>query len=186
MNPKAKIMIPAIAVGILAVSSFFAVSFAKAENENGFSSLAEKIAAKFNLKADDVKQFFEDERKNREEEMKTKMEDRWNQVVSDGILTESQRDALRAKMEEMRPQKPDKNSKPEDLKNMTEEQRKAKMEEMKSAREKQSTELENWAKENGIDLEKVMAIIHPGNEKGRGPGGSGGPLGPEGNCGKSK
>lgn len=127
-----------------------------AQGSNGANSLVAAIAQKFNLNQADVQTVFDEERNKREIEMRQQMEAKLTQAVTDGKITEAQKNAIITKFSDMKKDRPN----PEEFKNLTAEQRKAKMEERK-------TEMENWAKENGIDLQTLQGLI---GRRGRGMG----------------
>jgi len=143
-----KVIIPtAVLVGLAAVGLFGIKSIGAVGN--GYSPLAEKIANRFGLNKNEVEAVFEEDRVQRQEEMKTRHEDRLNQAVSDGKITEEQKQAVIAKKAELQENR-------QDMANLTDEERKQKMDEHRQ-------EMETWAEENGVDLGLFM-----------GQGGSGG------------
>ena len=146
MKKSKKVIIPALVLGAIAVSGVIGLSTASAdEKEDGRTSIIQRIAQKFNLNEDEVKTVFEEHKTERQAEMKQKHEEHLNQLVSEGKLTEDQKNALIAKREEMR-EKYGKNK--EDWKNMSKEE---KIEKKKAWQE----EMHNWAEENGIDLKEL-------------------------------
>jgi len=131
------------------------IVFAQGNGQERMSTLVQKIADKFNLNKDEVQAIFDEDKAIRETEMKaerearraemqTKYEERLTQDVTYGKITEEQRKLILAKHKEM------------------EANRETKM-------EGNRTELEAWAKENGIDSSYLM-----GGFGGRGRGGMGG------------
>ncbi len=113
-----------------------------------FTTLVDRIAAAFNLdkaKVQEVVNQVENEhRVVRETEMKARQEERLSQLVSEGKISEAQKQAIIKKHEEMRS-----NFNPESMANMTEEQRHAAM-------EKHKAELDAWAQSQGIDPQYLM------------------------------
>ena len=113
----------------IAVLGLCGVAVVGAQTENGkgdYLPIIQKLADKFNLNIDEVKEFFEENRTERIQEKLTK-----------SGLTEEQIESLRAKKEELR----------EEwglLKDLSPEERRAKMQEIKE-------EMKSWAEENGID-----------------------------------
>lgn len=123
-----------------------------AQNEagdKGVNTIVQKIAQKFNLSEADVQAVFDEEHKTRMAEMNKVFESNLSKKVSDGTLTEDQKQKIIAKKKELEEARI---SNFEKFKDMTPNERKAAM-------EKQKSELESWAKENGIDLSKTMFFM---------------------------
>jgi hypothetical protein len=136
-----KVIIPtAVLVGLAAVGLFGIKSIGAVGN--GHSPLAEKIANRFGLNKDEVEAVFEEDRTQRQDEMKARYEDRLNQAVSDGKITEEQKQAVVAKKAELQENR-------QEMANLSDEERKQKMDEHRQ-------EMETWAEENGIDLGLFM------------------------------
>lgn len=153
---KKKIFFPVLALAIITMA-VASSSFVSAQDTTGVNSLVSAIAQKFNLNESDVQAVFEEERTKRESEMKTNLEQKLAQAVTDGKINDSQKQAIIAKLDEIHDNKP--NFK--EFKNLSEEERKAKVEQKRS-------EMENWAKENGLTLETLHQII--GGPRGFGKG----------------
>lgn len=131
--------------------SVFGVGLVGAQDStNPASSLVQKIAQRFNLNPSDVQKVFDEEHEERHQKMQEKMEQRLSQAVTDGKITESQKQAIINKFAEMKNNKPD----PEHFKNMTEEQRHQEMEQKKA-------ELETWASQNGLSLDTLHELMGP-------------------------
>jgi hypothetical protein len=118
--------------------------FAQSPGDNQ-SSIVQKLVQKFGLNESEVRAVFEEEHKERETRMAARMEERLSQLVTDGKITETQKQAIIAKTAEMKTQH---EAKMEKFALMSDEERKAAM-------EAERTSLEAWAKENGIDLKNV-------------------------------
>lgn len=125
-------------------------------------SLASKIASKFNLNKDDVKKVLDEDRAanqaERQKEMLTRAEERLTQAVKDGKLTEAQKTKILDKIKSEQ-------SFMDSLKDKTQAER-------KTAMDQHRTELQQWAKDNGID-EKYVMMGGPGGRGGHGPHGDG-------------
>ncbi len=162
---KARFTKPLLIAGVtagLAVSSLAAVGAASAATDNsGPTGLIDKIASKFNLNKDEVAAVFEEERKAHEAERKTKADERLSKAVSDGKITADQKAKIIAKQAEL---KAARDADKDAMKNKTPTERRAAM-------EAKRTELEKWAKDNGIPTE----YLHPAGGH-KGPGGPG--MGP--------
>jgi restriction endonuclease len=117
-----------------------------AQSPGTHNNMVQKLAQKLGLPEDKVKSAFDQVHTEHLTEMKKTQEERLSQLVADGKITDTQKQAIIAKLEEFRNQK---QSEKEDFRNLTPEQRRQKMEAHK-------TELENWAKTQGIDLSLIM------------------------------
>lgn len=141
-----KLAAPVLVAGLVAIS-LFGVKQISAQGWGGnYQTLVQKIAQKFNLKEADVQSVFEEVRTEHQTQMQTNYEDRLSQLVKDGQITETQKKLILAKHQELQ------NKRPADMsnwKNMTRDQRKVKM-------DQERTEIENWAKQNGIDVKYVL------------------------------
>lgn len=138
-----KILLPVLAVTIGGVA-LFGVSQVSAQNTDGPSELVSAIAQKFNLPQDQVQQVFNEQKEKHHAQMQVKMDEKLTQLVKDGKLTEAQKQAMIAKMAEMK-----NNFNPDALKDLTPEQRREKMDQHRQ-------EMENWAKSQGIDPTLLM------------------------------
>lgn len=121
---------------------------ASAESSTNGNSLVDKIATTFNLNKDEVQKVFDEDRQTHESERQAKTKERLEQAVKDGKLTQEQVDKILAKQQEME-------SSMNDLRDQTEEERKAAM-------ETKRTELEEWAKNNNIPDEFAHFLRGPG------------------------
>lgn len=149
-------------MGSVGLSSLAGVGMVSAaSNTDHQDSLVSKIATKFNVNKDDVQKLFDEERAARQAEHEKEVSDRLQKLVDAGTITADQKTAIEAKLKEL---KASREAERENMKNLTEEERKAKM-------DAKRTELENWAKEQGLDLSKLRGVFG-------GPHGHGGPNGP--------
>lgn len=154
------------AVGVGALTGGSMVSAQSSDTANAgmdpMSSLVGKIASKFNLNKAEVQAVFDEQKTTMEAERETERAEKLQALVDAGTITAAQKKAIEAKMTAMRAER---ESDKDSFKDLTDEQRKTKMEENKS-------DLETWAKEQGIDLTKLDGILMGG---GHGRGGPGGP-----------
>ena len=153
---KKKIFFPILALAIIG-TALASSNFVSAQDTTGPDSLITAIAQKFNLNETDVKSVFEEQRSKHQAERKAAVEQKLTQAVADGKITETQKQAILAKVMENQSGKPNFG----EFKNLTPDERRAKMDEKR-------TEMENWAKENGLTLETLHSII--GGPKGFGRG----------------
>lgn len=140
-NMNKKITVSAITLAILGTSILGGAAVFAQGTDDSSTSIVQKISDKFGLKKEDVQAVFDQERSERRSTMEAKHEEQLAQYVKDGKITEAQKKLILEKRSEM-----EKNMKQslEALKNMTPDERKSQM-------EAKRTELEAWAKENGID-----------------------------------
>lgn len=179
-----KILITAILVSVLGIGIFSSTKVL-AQNilngQNPMSSLVQKIADKFGLKKEDVQAVFDQDRAEhqvemeakraeRQAEMETKYKAQLDQDVKDGKITEAQKELILAKRKELEASR---QAEMQNMQGKTAEERKAAMEAKKTEMEKKRKELEDWAKQNGIDLKYLMG----GFGRHGGPDGPGGPRG---------
>jgi hypothetical protein len=157
---KRNLIVPAVALSAVLGGAVIGTQIASADEE-ARTSFAAKIAAYFNLDEDEVRSFLEDERQERQEEMHVRFEERLNEAVENGELTEEQKSLILAKREELEVTR-EENRPEHDGEAPTEEEREAHRAEM----EEERAALEAWAEENGIDMRYLM---------GAGRGGFGGP-----------
>lgn len=149
-----KLLLPVLAIVILGGSVIGAGLVNAQGSENPASTLVTRIAQRFNLNEADVKAVFNEVHDEHKTKMKADLESRLNQAVSDGKITEAQKQAILEKFGTS----PENKINREEFKSMTKEERQTKMEERK-------TEIENWASENGLSLDTLREILggnHPG------------------------
>lgn len=157
MNIRKTLLVVGAASSI-ALASMAGVSAATNNNaDDGRDNLINKIASKFNLKPTEVKAVFEEEHAAREAEHKQNFEAKLDQLVKDGKITSDQKAKILAKQAEMKAQMEASRA---EMKDMTPAERKAEM-------QKHKAELEQWAKDNGINTDYLKLVI------GHGPGGHG-------------
>lgn len=150
-----QVILPALAIvaaGIVILGMPQAAN-AQAHGE-GIQSLIQKIAQKFGLRQADVQSVFDEHKKEMDTKREANYETKLTKLVTDGKITEAQKQLILAKHKEFQTKKEaNKNA----MQNMTDEQR-------KTAMEAEKTKLENWAKQNNIDVKYLFG----GDMKGRG------------------
>lgn len=163
MKLPTKSLVVAGVMGTLGIATLTGVGIANAEtgtsssSNDPMSSLVEKISSTFNLDKTKVQELFDQDRSDREAEREEQQAERLQALVDDGTITSAQKTAIESKIKEMKTEREaDKDS----MSELTDEERKAKMDEMR-------TDLESWAKEQGIDLSDLKGVLG-------GPGGHGG------------
>jgi hypothetical protein len=143
---RKNVIISAVVLSFAGVSILGASHVAAQNTTHPESPLIQKIAEKFNLKNDEVQKVFDEHHTDMKRQMEVRFEDKLNKLVTDGKLTESQKQLLSVKLKELREKKI---SQFKEMKDMTPEERKAVM-------QKEKDELDAWAKEQGIDLKTIF------------------------------
>jgi polyhydroxyalkanoate synthesis regulator phasin len=151
-----KILVVAMALSAAMVAGILGTGLIKAEERNDYPSLVQKLVERFNLNADEVQEVFDEVREEKHQETEIRFEERLNQAIEEGKISQEQKELILAKREEMR-------QKQEEMKDLSFEERQAAM-------EKHREEMESWAEENGIDLDLPFLL---------GPGGPRGHFGPD-------
>lgn len=162
MKKVKKSLVAAAALASIGTAGIAGMQAVNAQSDSSstdpMSNLVDKLATKFNLKKEDVQKVFDEDRTEHETQRETEMSTRLQKLVDASTITAEQKTKIEAKFKEM---KAARESERDSMKNLTNTERKAKMDQKKS-------ELETWAKDNGIDLTKLQGIF-------MGPGGFGGP-----------
>jgi hypothetical protein len=149
-----KIIIPAIALSILSLIGLAKVSSVSAEDSQNYPPIVQKLVARFNLDAGEVQKVFDEEREERQQEDQLRFEERLSQAVTNGVLTQEQKEAILAKRAEIQ-------ARHEEMKNLS-------WEEKRKAMEQEREEIKNWAEENGIEI-FWFSGHHEGGRFGFGP-----------------
>lgn len=133
-----KILIPSLAlIAFVGIGSNF-VKTAHAEENRKLSPMLQGLVEKFNLNESEVATFVNDQRDANRAQVEADKLDRLNTAVSEGKLTEDQKNALLAKQEENKANR-------ESMQELTREERDTKIKENRDA-------MKTWAEDNGIDL----------------------------------
>lgn len=121
-----KLLIPALGLATFIGAGVLGVSAARADAFDSSSPIVRKLVERFGLKEDEVVSTFEELRAERQEMMQQTKEERLNQAVADGVITEEQEQALLNKWEEK-----------------------------KAERQQHKQDLQTWFEEQGIDPEAL-------------------------------
>jgi hypothetical protein len=148
-NIKQKVVLSALVATIAGAAVFGTQTALAQDSENPHAMLVQKIAQKFGLQESEVQAVFDEEHAAMKVRMHARYEERLNQLVSEGKITEAQKQLIMQKHEEL---KANHETEFEALKDKTPEERRAFMEQKKQ-------ELDTWAQENGIDPEYLMFHI---------------------------
>lgn len=149
---KKKLILPVIAV-IVGGVAVFGTSSALAQSPTPAGkpmSLVQRIAQRFNLNQADVQAVFDQHHQEMMAYRKDRIEDQLNQAVKDGKITENQKQKILAKLSDIQTSK-------QNWKNMTPDERRTAMQDLRA-------DLQNWAKQNGIDPSWLL-FMHPGHAR---------------------
>lgn len=151
-----------IMVGSLVVVPYTYAQQPGTTHVNFFQGLIETIAQKFGLSTTQVQsvvsEYQNQQKQNMQQNMQQHQEDRLNQLVKDGKITESQKKAI---LDQLALLKSKYNQ--DNFKNMTPDQRKQQF-------QGQQDEIKSWAATQGIDPSYVMPGFGMGMGKMRGGG----------------
>lgn len=162
MNKNKKIAVAAFAVGALALmAGAYGISTTYAQDNDGRTTLIQKLASKFGVEESEVESVFDEHRQEMHTEHQAKFSEKLDEAVEAEKITAEQKQAILDKHEEMRSEK-------EGLKDLEPEERQTKMKELKG-------EMRDWAEENDIDMRDIAPKDGKGKRGGKGMGGHGGP-----------
>lgn len=149
---RARMIVPIAALMAVMGVDVYAADAAEAER----TSLVDRIIAQFNLNKDEVQKVVEQERAQRQQENRDRVTASLTDAVTQGKITEEQKNMILAKHEDMQ-------------KTRTETRTAGDRTANRAARAQERQELEQWAKDNNIDAQYMMM----GNGMGRGGDGAG-------------
>lgn len=155
-----KMIILPISLLILAGIVTFGVTEAKAQgagNNNWETSLVQRIAQKFGLKQSDVQDVFNQVRQERIASRQSDFENRLSQLVKDGKISDAQKTAILTEEKNIQ-------SQIQWLQNLSATDRRAKMNQLR-------TDIQNWEKQNNLDLRSLGVGLGFGGFRGHGMGG---------------
>jgi hypothetical protein len=148
-------------VGLVGASGAMLGSANASTPESGQQTLVDKIAGKFHLNKTDVQNVFDEERSDHQAARQARIDKRLQALVDNGTITTKQKTAIEAKFKELQATRDaDRGS----FADMTDSER-------RSAMDKQRTNLQTWAKQQGLDLSKLQGIFMGSGPHHGGPGG---------------
>lgn len=150
-----KIIIPAMALGILSLVGVTSVNSVKADDYSGHS-MVQRLSERFGLNEDEVDQFMVESRETRRQETQVRHEEHLGDLVSEGAITQEQADVIVARREEMQANRGEYSG--------------LSFEERQKMREAHRAEIDAWAVENGIDLGQLHMGDGPRGGMGKGFG----------------
>lgn len=146
-----KLILPVAALAAAGVLVFSATQ-AQAFGPGGRDTMVTELAQKLGIDQTKVQAAFDEMQKEHKLQMQTQFEARLDEAVNNGEITDAQKNAIVAKHAELQQKR---ETERESFQDMTPEERKA-------ARDQGRTDLETWAKEQGIDIKYVFGSFGPG------------------------
>ena len=125
-----RLLIPVLGLAALLGATVFGVGAVKADEESNFHPMMQNLVERFGLNEDEVETFFDEQMEERHQMMQQNRQDRLGEAVSDGVITEDQKNALSGKWNEMH-------------------------EERSQERQEHREEMQAWMEEEGIDHEAL-------------------------------
>jgi len=125
-----KILVSTIALAVLILAGIVGVRTIKADENNTYPPIVQRLAEKFNLKEDEIKNVFDEERQVRHEERQINIEEGLNKAVADGVITSEQKQTFLEKHSNMQQE-----------------------------RGQNREEMQTWFTENGIDHDKLFSYL---------------------------
>jgi molecular chaperone DnaK (HSP70) len=150
MNKKT--MLLTVALVAISAMALTGAKVAKADEENNYPPIVQRLVEKFKLDENEVRSVFDQDREEHRTQMQARFSENLDQAVSEGKISAEQKEAILKKHEEMQAEN-------ESLRDLAPEERREKMQEKRS-------ELENWAQENGLEVSDFFGL-----GLGRGQGG---------------
>lgn len=136
-KPGKKLLTIALALGVMTSMGYFGTSVLADSNNPVHDTIVSRISEKFNLNEADVEAVFDSVREERQDEMKNRREESLTKAVTDGVITENQKNAIISKMDE----------------NLGE-------------RGENHDEMQKWFTDNGIDQTKLSSYLGFGRGEG--------------------
>lgn len=158
-----KVLITGLTSAVIIGSLWTATRVAAQESIDSsrpMDTLALKIANKFGLNQSEVEAVLGEARQEHQQLRQAQMSQRLEQLVTEGKITQAQKELIEAKHQEMQAARLNQQ---EAWKSMTRQERQAQMEQKRS-------ELKAWAEENGIDTSYLMMGGRQTGRGGFGPG----------------
>lgn len=153
-----KIILPALVLALAGLTTIGVIGASAEDTDKPYFSIVQKLAQRFNLNEAEVQAVFDESRGQHQSQMQLRFEEKLNQAVTDGELTEGQKQAILEKHDQLKSmrqtswgEQPDQS--PQERKNIMDAQRQ---------------ELKNWAEENNINLKYFFGGFKSGMRGGWG------------------
>lgn len=153
---KKPLILAALLTTVLGLSVYSVKAVDAQEDISTKTTFVQKLAQKLGLEETRVEGAVNEIRDERKAEMKTELENRLKQAVTDGKLTEAQKTSLLAMLEKKRTEL---SKMHEELEGLTPEERQSRKIELKATRD--INPLQEWAENEGIDLSTLKEYMHP-------------------------
>jgi len=137
-----KVIIPTLALSALVAGAIGVKSVGAFGPSENHDTLVQKLAERFNLNQNDVEAVFEEMRTERQAERKAEFTAMLDEAVSNGKLTQEQRDAFLLKVDKKR-------LRMEEIRKIED------ADERKKQMKALGDEMHEWAEANGIDLKEL-------------------------------
>jgi hypothetical protein len=136
-----KIIIPALVLAILGLGAYGVSQVYAGESSDQYLPIVQRLSEKLGVSEEKVEASFDEMRAEKQVQMQARFEERLDQMIEDGDLTQEQKQAILDKHQELQ---------------------------TKYLQERE--ELKVWAEENGIDLKNVFFGPHCPKGQGFGQG----------------
>lgn len=133
----------AVALGASSVS-------AQTSTSDSYPPIVQKIAQRFGLQENEVQAVFDEERTEHHQQMQQQLEERLNQAVSEGTLTQEQLEAIKSKHLELQQKR---TAQRDEWQSKTPEERQQLM-------HTQREELNEWYEANGLTFDQLFLGRH--------------------------
>lgn len=144
-NKMQRIILPTAVLGVLGGLILISKVAPVKAYDGQPNAIIQKLVDKFGLKQEDVQAVFSEVRQERQTGMQTQFEQRLTQAVTDGKLTEEQKQLVLGKHKQLALEKETNLAAGQ---NLTPEERRTQAQEQRG-------QLEQWANDNGIDLSLI-------------------------------
>lgn len=138
-----------LAIAILTLAGAATIGFRSVyatDSQGKYPSIIQKLVERFGLNETDVQTVFDEVKQEKQSLMQERFEERLNQAVGDGKLTEAQKQLVLDKHQEMVVNRQENK---EDWHDMT-------FEQIRIYKQEYKEDLENWATQNDIDLQYLF------------------------------
>lgn len=147
-----KIIIPSIVIAIVMIVGLIGLNNSRAQNTNDYPVVVQNLVDQFDLDTNVVDEVIAETRDEKHNLVQGKHEEKLNQAVIDGLITEEQKSAILAMKSEFF-------NKHSELSSLS-------FEERREAKSELKEKFNTWAEENGIDLKQLYGFNHEGGKHG--------------------
>ena len=164
---KKQLIIPILVAGLAAASIGASASFAQ-ETTSGTPIIVQRLAERFGLQENEVQAVFDEIQAEHHAQLVTRLEEKLSADVTNGIITEAQKELILEKLAEMHAEHA---TTREAFHTLEPKDRQQAMTDRRATMEQHRAELEAWADEHDIDLQylRVFAGGPRASFRGHGP-----------------